>query len=148
DGLLDIEAYQKLLKLDPKLVTFTHMSNVLGTINPAREIIRLAHEAGAITLVDGAQSVPHFPVDVQDLDVDFMAFSAHKMVGPTGIGVLYGKQALLEAMPPFLGGGDMIKTVHLHSFTPNTIPYKFEAGTPAIAEAVGFGAACDYLAGV
>jgi cysteine desulfurase/selenocysteine lyase len=148
DGLLDLEAYQKLLQLGPKLVTFTHMSNVLGTINPAREIIRLAHEAGAVTLVDGAQSVPHFPVDVQDLDVDFMAFSAHKMVGPTGIGVLYGKQALLEAMPPFLGGGDMIKTVHLHSFTPNTIPYKFEAGTPAIAEAVGFGAACEYLSGV
>lgn len=148
DGLLDLDEYRKLLKLGPKLVTFTHMSNVLGTINPAKEIIRLAHEAGAITLVDGAQSVPHFAVDVQDLDVDFMAFSAHKMVGPTGIGVLYGKQALLEAMPPFLGGGDMIKTVHLHSFTPNTIPYKFEAGTPAIAEAVGFGAACDYLTSV
>jgi cysteine desulfurase / selenocysteine lyase len=148
DGLLDLDEYRKLLELGPKLVTFTHMSNVLGTINPAKEIIRLAHEAGALTLVDGAQSVPHFGVDVQDLDVDFLAFSAHKMVGPTGIGVLYGKQALLEAMPPFLGGGDMIKTVHLRSFTPNTIPYKFEAGTPAIAEAVGFGAACDYLTSV
>lgn len=145
DGLLDLDEYRKLLELGPKLVAFTHMSNVLGTINPAKEIIRLAHQAGAITLVDGAQSVPHFAVDVQDLDVDFLAFSAHKMVGPTGIGALYGKQALLEAMPPFLGGGDMIKTVHLRSFTPNTIPYKFEAGTPAIAEAVGFGAACEYL---
>lgn len=145
DGLLDLDEYRKLLELGPKLVTFTHMSNVLGTINPAKEIIRLAHAVGAITLVDGAQSVPHFVVDVQDLDVDFLAFSAHKMVGPTGIGALYGRQALLEAMPPFLGGGDMIKTVHLRSFTPNTIPYKFEAGTPAIAEAVGFGAACDYL---
>jgi cysteine desulfurase / selenocysteine lyase len=148
DGLLDLDEYRKLLQLGPKLVAFTHMSNVLGTINPAKEIIRLAHEAGALTLVDGAQSVPHFGVDAQDLDVDFMAFSAHKMVGPTGIGVLYGKQSLLEAMPPFLGGGDMIKTVHLRSFTPNTIPYKFEAGTPAIAEAVGFGAACDYLTSV
>jgi cysteine desulfurase / selenocysteine lyase len=148
DGLLELDEYRKLLELGPKLVTFTHMSNVLGTINPAKEIIRLAHAAGAITLVDGAQSVPHFGADVQDLDVDFMAFSAHKMVGPTGIGVLYGKQALLEAMPPFLGGGDMIKTVHLRSFTPNTLPYKFEAGTPAIAEAVGFGAACDYLTSV
>jgi cysteine desulfurase/selenocysteine lyase len=148
DGLLDLDEYRKLLELGPKLVTFTHMSNVLGTINPAKELIRLAHAAGAVTLVDGAQSVPHFAVDVQDLDVDFLAFSAHKMVGPTGIGALYGRQALLEAMPPFLGGGDMIKTVHLRSFTPNTIPYKFEAGTPAIAEAVGFGAACDYLTGV
>ena len=148
DGLLDLDEYRKLLELGPKLVAFTHMSNVLGTINPAKEIIRLAHQAGAITLVDGAQSVPHFAVDVQDLDVDFLAFSAHKMVGPTGIGALYGKQALLEAMPPFLGGGDMIKTVHLRTFTPNTIPYKFEAGTPAIAEAVGFGAACEYLTAI
>ena len=105
-----------LLELDPKLVAFTHMSNVLGTINPAKEIIRLAHQAGAMTLVDGAQSVPHFAVDVQDLDVDFLAFSAHKMCGPTGIGALYGKQALLEAMPPFMGGGDMIKKVYLRSF--------------------------------
>ena len=117
----------------------------LGTINPAKEIIALAHQAGAVTLVDGAQSVPHFPVDVQDLDADFLAFSAHKMCGPTGIGVLYGRKELLEAMPPFLGGGDMIKRVHLRSFAPNEIPYKFEAGTPAIAEAVGLGAAVDYL---
>ena len=148
DGLLDLDAYRTLLKLGPKLVSFTHMSNVLGTINPAAEIIRLAHEAGAITLVDGAQSVPHFPVDVQALDADFLAFSAHKMCGPTGIGALYGKKDLLETMPPFLGGGDMIKTVHLREFVPNSIPHKFEAGTPAIAEAVGFGAAVDYLTSV
>lgn len=145
DGLLDLDAYKALLKRTPKLVSFTHMSNVLGTINPAGEIIKLAHAAGAITLVDGAQSVPHLAVDVQALDADFYAFSAHKMCGPTGIGVLYGKTALLEAMPPFLGGGDMIKEVKLRSFRPNTLPHKFEAGTPAIAEAVGFGAAVDYL---
>nr|BAL57235.1 cysteine desulfurase / selenocysteine lyase [uncultured Chloroflexota bacterium]BAL58053.1 cysteine desulfurase / selenocysteine lyase [uncultured Chloroflexota bacterium] len=145
EGLLDLEAYQRLLERQPKLVAFTHMSNVLGTINPAREMIALAHQAGAITLLDGAQSVPHFQVDVQDLDVDFLAFSGHKMCGPTGIGILYGKMHLLEAMPPFLGGGDMIRTVHLGSFTPNEVPYKFEAGTPAIAEAIGLGAAVDYL---
>lgn len=144
-GLLDLDEYKKLLEQGPKLVSFTHMSNVLGTINPAAEIIRLAHEAGALTLLDGAQSVPHFAVDVQALDVDFLAFSAHKMCGPTGIGVLYGKASLLEAMPPFLGGGDMIREVKLRSFKPNVLPHKFEAGTPAIAEAIGFGAACDYL---
>jgi len=148
DGLLDLDAYHKLLELGPRLVSFTHMSNVLGTINPAAEIIRLAHQAGALTLVDGAQSVPHFPVDVNALEVDFLAFSAHKMCGPTGIGVLYGKKALLEAMPPFLGGGDMIRRVHLRSFAPNEIPYKFEAGTPAIAEAIGFGEAIRYLSKV
>ena len=145
DGLLDLDAYRSLLLRSPKLVSFTHMSNVLGTINPAAEIIRLAHEAGAVTLVDAAQSVPHFKVDVQALDADFLAFSAHKMCGPTGIGALYGKMALLESMPPFLGGGDMIKEVHLRSFRSNSLPYKFEAGTPAIAESVGFGAAVDYL---
>jgi cysteine desulfurase/selenocysteine lyase len=145
DGLLDLDVYKALLSRRPKLVSFTHMSNVLGTINPAAEIIRLAHEAGAVTLVDGAQSVPHLTVDVQALDADFYAFSAHKMCGPTGIGALYGKTALLEAMPPFLGGGDMIREVKLRSFRPNTLPHKFEAGTPAIAEAVGFGAAVDYL---
>lgn len=144
-GLLDLDAYKTLLKRTPKLVSFTHMSNVLGTINPADEIIRLAHEAGAVTLVDAAQSVPHLKVDVQSLDADFLAFSAHKMCGPTGIGVLYGKSALLEAMPPFLGGGDMIKEVKLRSFRANSLPHKFEAGTPAIAEAIGFGAAVDYL---
>lgn len=148
DGLLDLAAYHDLLTLSPRLVTFTHMSNVLGTINPAREIIALAHQAGALAVVDGAQSVPHLPVDVQELDCDFLAFSAHKMLGPTGIGVLYGKEAVLEAMPPFLGGGDMIKKVHLRSFTPNDLPHKFEAGTSAIAEAIGFGAAVDYLTGL
>lgn len=145
DGLLDMESYRELLSLEPKLVAFAQMSNVLGTITPAKNIIALAHEAGAITLIDGAQSVPHLPVNVQDLDVDFLAFSAHKMLGPTGIGILYGKKELLESMPPFLGGGDMIKRVELRSFQANSIPYKFEAGTPAITEAVGFGAAIDYL---
>jgi cysteine desulfurase/selenocysteine lyase len=148
DGLLDLDAYKSLLDRRPKLVSFTHMSNVLGTINPAGEIIRMAHEAGAITLVDGAQSVPHLSVDVQALDADFYAFSAHKMCGPTGIGILYGKSALLDAMPPFLGGGDMIKEVKLRSFRANSLPHKFEAGTPAIAEAIGFGAAVDYLTSV
>ncbi len=148
DFLFDMAAYRKLLEQGPKLVAFTHMSNMLGTITPAKEIVRLAHEAGALALIDGAQSVPHFAVDVQDLDVDFLAFSAHKMCGPTGIGALYGKRALLEAMPPFLGGGDMIKKVTFDGFQANEIPYKFEAGTPSIAEAVGFGAAVDYLAGV
>jgi cysteine desulfurase / selenocysteine lyase len=145
DGLLDLDTYRSLLAQNPRLVSFTHMSNVLGTITPAAEIIGLAHAAGALTVLDAAQSVPHLKVDVQALDVDFMGFSAHKMCGPTGIGVLYGKARLLEAMPPFLGGGDMIKEVHLRSFRPNTIPHKFEAGTPAIAESVGFGAAVDYL---
>ena len=148
EGLLDLDSYRELLKLEPKLVAFAQMSNVLGTITPAKQIIALAHQAGAIAVVDGAQSVPHLPVDVQDLDVDFLAFSAHKMLGPTGIGILYGKKELLQAMPPFLGGGDMIKRVELRSFQVNSIPHKFEAGTPAIAEAVGFGAAIDYLSQV
>jgi len=126
-------------------VAFTHMSNVLGTITPAKEIIAAAHAVGALTLVDGAQSVPHLPVDVRDLDVDFLAFSAHKMCGPTGIGLLYGKEKILAAMPPFLGGGDMIKKVTLKGFTTNSLPHKFEAGTPSIAEVIGFGAAVDYL---
>ena len=145
EGLLDLDVYRTLLARGPKLVAVTGMSNVLGTINPIAEMVRLAHAAGAIVLVDGAQSVPHLPVDVQTLGLDFLAFSAHKMLGPTGIGALYGRAELLGAMPPFLGGGDMIKTVHLRSFMPNDIPHKFEAGTPAIAEAVGFGAAVDYL---
>ena len=147
-GLLNLDAYRSLLSRSPKLVSFTHMSNVLGTINPAQAIIRLAQDVGAITLVDGAQAVPHFRVDVQALDADFYAFSAHKMCGPTGIGVLYGKLDLLESMPPFMGGGDMIKEVKLRSYRPNTLPHKFEAGTPAIAEAVGFGAAVEYLSAV
>ena len=145
DGLLDLEVFEELLELKPRLVGFAHMSNVLGTINPAKEIIQLAHQAGALTVVDGAQSVPHLPVNVQDLDVDFLAFSGHKMCGPTGIGVLYGRKEFLESMPPFLGGGDMIKRVELRSFVPNEIPYKFEAGTPAIAEAIGLGTAVKYL---
>jgi len=148
EGLLDLSVYRTLLELQPRLVAFTHMSNVLGTITPAQEIIELAHQAGAITLVDGAQSVPHFKVDVQALGVDFLAFSGHKMCGPTGIGILYGKKGLLESMPPFLGGGDMIKRVLLRSFTANELPHKFEAGTPAIAEAIGLGAAVDYLESV
>jgi cysteine desulfurase/selenocysteine lyase len=148
DGLLDMDAYRALLARGPKLVSFVHMSNVLGTINPAAEIIGLAHQAGAIALVDAAQSVPHLKVDVQALDADLVAFSAHKMCGPTGIGALYGKAELLDAMPPFLGGGDMIREVKLRSFRPNSLPHKFEAGTPAIAEAVGFGVAVDYLTGV
>jgi len=115
DGYLDLDVYQQLLKLEPKVVAFMHMSNVLGTINPAREIIRMAKNAGAITLLDAAQSIPHFSVNVNELDADFIAFSAHKMLGPTGIGALWGKRTILENMPPFLGGGDMIKKVFLRS---------------------------------
>lgn len=148
DGLLDMDEYRRMLQENPKLVAFAHMSNVLGTITPAKEITSLAHQAGAVVLIDGAQSVPHFPVDVRDIDPDFLAFSAHKMCGPTGIGVLYGRKEILEDMPPYMGGGDMIKRVHLRSFAPNDIPHKFEAGTPAIAESVGFGAAVDYLLSV
>lgn len=146
DFQLDLEAYRDLLKQTaPKLVALTGMSNVLGTIPPIKEMVCDAHEAGALFLMDGAQAVPHMPADVQDLDVDFMVFSAHKMLGPTGLGVLYGKKAILNAMPPFLGGGDMIGKVHLGSFTCNELPYKFEAGTPSIAEEASFGAAIDYL---
>jgi cysteine desulfurase/selenocysteine lyase len=147
-GLLDLDEYRHLLEQEPRMVAFTHMSNVLGTINPAAEMISLAHQAGAVTLVDGAQSVPHFEVDVQQLDADFLAFSGHKMCGPTGIGILYGRRSLLEEMPPFLGGGDMIKRVELRTFLPNELPHKFEAGTPSIAEAIGFGAAVDYLSNI
>ena len=142
---LDMDVWHELLKQGPKLVSVSGMSNVLGTIPPIKEMVREAHEAGAVFLMDGAQAVPHMPVDVRDLDVDLMAFSAHKMLGPTGLGVLYGKKAILNAMPPFLGGGDMIGKVYLRSFTTNELPYKFEAGTPAIAEEVCFGAALDYL---
>jgi cysteine desulfurase/selenocysteine lyase len=145
EGLLDMSALPALMELKPKLVSFTAMSNVLGTITPAKEIIQQAHAAGALTMVDGAQSVPHLPTDVQDLDVDFLVFSSHKMLGPTGLGVLYGKEAILNDMPPFMGGGDMIKRVQLRSFTTNSLPHKFEAGTPAIAEVIGLGVAVDYL---
>ncbi len=128
-----------------KLVAVTHASNVLGTINPVRELADAAHKVGAVILVDGAQSLPHLPIDVQALDCDFLVFSGHKMLGPTGSGALYGKRHLLEAMPPFLGGGEMIREVTPTGFTCNDLPYKFEAGTPAIAEAIGLGAAVDYL---
>ena len=145
DGDLDQSVFDQLLEQKPKLVAFAHMSNVLGTINPARAMIAKAKHAGAITVVDAAQSVPHFSVSVKDLDVDFMAFSAHKMLGPTGVGALYGREELLDKMPPYMGGGDMIRKVYLRSFTPNELPWKFEAGTFCIAEAIGFGAAVDYL---
>lgn len=148
EGLLDLSVLGEILSRGPKMVSLTHMSNVLGTINPVAEIASLAHEAGALVLVDGAQSVPHLPVDMQALDVDFYAFSGHKMCGPTGIGVLWGREALLDAMPPFMGGGDMIKRVYLREFAPNDLPYKFEAGTPAIAQGIGLGAAVDYLASI
>ncbi len=146
DGTLDMNAYADLLKEQPvKLVTVMHGSNVLGTVNPVESIIRQAHEAGALVLVDAAQSVPHMPVDVRALDVDFLVFSGHKMLGPTGIGVLYGKRDLLEAMPPWMGGGDMIASVTFEGSTWNELPYKFEAGTPSIAQAIGLGYAVDYL---
>ena len=144
-GELDLTVYLQLLEKKPKLVAFTHFSNVLGTINPVKEMTAQAHQAGAMVLIDGAQSVPHFTVSVKDLDADFFAFSAHKMLGPTGIGALWARESLLKSMPPFLGGGDMIKKVFLRSFIANDVPHKFEAGTPAIAEAIGFGAAVDYL---
>lgn len=146
DGTLDLDHLKRLLHESRiRLVTVTHVSNVLGTVNPVAEITRMAHEVGALVLADGAQSVPHMPVDVQALGVDFMAFSGHKMLGPTGIGVLYGKRTLLEAMPPWMGGGDMIATVTLDGSTWNDLPYKFEAGTPSIAQAIGLGYAVDYL---
>jgi len=148
DGLLRMDLLDSLLDERVKLVAVTMMSNVLGTVNPVKEIICRAHAAGAVVLVDAAQSVPHMPVDVQDLDCDFLAFSGHKMCGPTGIGVLYGKEALLEAMPPFLGGGDMIRKVEWESATWNRLPWKFEAGTPAFVEGIGLGAAVDYLTGI
>ena len=148
DGLLDLEVYDELLNKGPKAVCVTHMSNVLGTLNPIKSMATKAHEHGAMILVDGAQSAPHMTVDVQDLDVDFFAFSAHKMCGPTGVGILWGKYELLDAMPPFLGGGDMIKRVYLREFDTNDLPYKFEACTPAIGEAIAMGAAVTYLNGV
>ncbi|MGC8628914.1 MAG: aminotransferase class V-fold PLP-dependent enzyme [Candidatus Micrarchaeia archaeon] len=142
---LDEESLKEKLELKPKLVAFTHVSNVLGTINEAKHIIELAHKAGATTLLDAAQSAPHLPLDVSELDCDFMAFSAHKMLGPAGIGVLYGKEDLLEKMEPVLGGGDMIRSVEFYSCTWNELPWKFEAGTQNIEGAIGFGAAIDYL---
>lgn len=145
-GELLLDEYEKLLTPETKLVAIAHVSNALGTINPIRQMIRTAHQRGIPVLVDGAQAVPHLHVDVQDLDCDFYAFSAHKMYGPTGIGILYGKKHLLEAMPPYQGGGDMISSVTFEKTTYNDLPHKFEAGTPNIAGVIGLGAAIDYLA--
>jgi cysteine desulfurase/selenocysteine lyase len=145
DGLLDMTALDRLLDGSVKLVALTHVSNVLGTVNPVQEITTRAHAAGAQVLVDAAQSVPHLPVDVTDLDCDFFAFSGHKMCGPSGIGVLYGRPAMLEAMPPLLSGGGMIRRVERTHVSWDDLPGKFEAGTPAIAEAVGLSATIDYL---
>lgn len=144
-GLLDLSEVDTLLNERTKLFAFVHVSNVLGTVNPAAELVQAAHAVGALTLIDASQSVPHMPVDVQALDTDFLVFSGHKMCGPTGIGILYGKRELLEAMPPFMGGGDMIREVKMSGSRWNTLPYKFEAGTPAIAEGIGLGAAVDFL---
>ena len=145
DGTLRTEQYDDLLSKRTKIVTVTLCSNVLGTINPVKEIAKRAHEVGAICVVDAAQAVPHMPVDVQRLDADFLAFSGHKMLGPTGIGVLYGTQAILEETEPLLGGGEMIREVHLGRASWNDVPYKFEGGTPNIAGAIGLGTAVDYL---
>ena len=144
-GEMEMERFRELLAERTRLVSVTHVSNALGTVNPVKEIIDLAHGAGVPVLVDGAQAVPHIPVDVQALDADFYAFSGHKIYGPTGIGVLYGKEALLNEMPPYQGGGDMILSVSFEGTTYNTLPYKFEAGTPNIAGAVGLGAAVEYV---
>lgn len=144
-GELDLDQYQQLFNARTKLVAITHASNVLGTINPIKKIIKLAHDHSVPVLVDGAQAFPHMPVDVQDLDCDFYAFSAHKAYGPTGVGILYGKKSLLESMPPYQGGGSMIERVSFDDFTCNTLPYKFEAGTPNIADVIGFGSALTYL---
>lgn len=144
-GEVSLGAFEDALGERTRFVSIIHVSNAIGTVNPVREMIALAHRRGVPVLVDGAQAVPHLPVDVQALDCDFYAFSAHKMYGPTGIGALYGRAELLEAMPPWQGGGDMIASVTFEKTTYNTLPYKFEAGTPNIAGAVGFGAAVDYL---
>jgi cysteine desulfurase/selenocysteine lyase len=147
-GELILEEYEKLLSPRTRMVAFGHVSNALGTINPARQIIEMAHRAGALTLVDGAQAAPHMKIDVQTLDSDFYTFSGHKVFGPTGIGILHGKAKLLEAMPPYQGGGDMIRTVTFEKTTYNDLPYKFEAGTPNIAGGIGLGAALDYVNGI
>jgi cysteine desulfurase/selenocysteine lyase len=148
DATLDLEAFAAMLGPRTRLVALEHVSNAMGTIHPLAEIVRLAREAGARVLVDGAQSVSHLAVDVQALDVDFYAFSGHKMYGPTGIGVLWGRRELLEAMPPWQGGGEMIETVSFERSTYASLPYRFEAGTPHIAGAVGLGAAVDFLQGI
>lgn len=145
EGVLDLAVLANLLDASVKIVAVNHVSNAIGTINPIRQIIQMAHEVGAKVLIDGAQSVAHFDVDVQDLDIDFFVFSAHKLFGPTGVGVLYGKRELLESMPPYQGGGEMIKEVSFTGTTYNELPYKFEAGTPNIADVIAFGASFDYL---
>jgi cysteine desulfurase/selenocysteine lyase len=147
-GELLIDAYEKLFTPRTRFVALTHVSNALGTINPVKEMIGIAHRHGVPILIDGAQAVPHVPVDVQDLDCDFYAFSGHKLCGPTGVGVLYGRSSLLEAMQPFKGGGDMILSVTFEKTTYAPIPQKFEAGTPPIAEVIGLGAAIDYLSAI
>lgn len=147
-GELLLDEYQKLLTEKTRIVAVTHISNALGTINPVKSMIAMAHAHGIPVLVDGAQAVPHMRVDMQQLECDFYAFSAHKMFGPTGVGILYGKEALLDAMPPYQGGGDMIKSVTFEKTTFNDLPYKFEAGTPNIAGGIGLGAAIDYLSGM
>jgi cysteine desulfurase/selenocysteine lyase len=144
-GTLDLQALQGMLDARVRMVAVGHVSNALGSINPVAEIARMAHAAGALVFVDGAQAIAHWPVDVQALDCDFYAFSAHKLFGPTGIGVLYGRRTVLEAMPPYQGGGEMIESVSFAGTTYNQLPYKFEAGTPDIAGAVGLGAAIDYV---
>jgi cysteine desulfurase / selenocysteine lyase len=148
DGELRLDVFEVLLRLRPKLVAFTQVSNTLGTINPVREMVDMAHAAGALVLVDGAQAVPHVPVDVQALDCDFYAFSGHKMLAPMGSGALWARRELLESMPPFLAGGEMIREVHLRRSEFNDIPWKFEAGTPAVGDAIGLGVAAEYLMGI
>lgn len=145
NGELDLQSYKDMLGPCTKIVSVIHVSNALGTVNPVKEITALAHEHNAVVVIDGAQSVPHQPVDVQDIDCDFFAFSSHKMCGPTGFGILYGKKHLLESMPPYRGGGDMIDKVSFEETTYNVIPFRFEAGTPPIAAGIGLGAAIDYL---
>lgn len=147
-GEINLEEYEKLLSGRTRLVSLCHVSNTLGTVNPIKTIVTMAHEKGAKVLVDGAQSVPHMKVDVQELDADFYVFSGHKFFGPTGIGVLYGKEALLNAMPPYQGGGDMVDVVSFSKTTYQPLPLKFEAGTPMIAEVIGLGAAIDYVEGI
>ncbi|OZB13303.1 MAG: cysteine sulfinate desulfinase, partial [Marinobacter sp. 34-60-7] len=147
-GELDLESFDHLLSERTRILAITHVSNVLGTVNPVKALVKKARNQGVITLVDGAQAVPHFQPDVQALGCDFYVFSSHKLFGPTGIGVLYGREALLEDIPPYQGGGEMIERVSFERTTWNVLPYKFEAGTPAIAEAVGLGAAIDYLSGL
>lgn len=144
----DLEQYKTLLNEKTKLVAVVHISNTLGCINPVEEIVSLAHQVGAKVLIDACQSVPHFPINVQQIDCDWLVASGHKMCAPTGIGFLYGKKAILDEMPPFFGGGEMIADVYLDHFTSNELPHKFEAGTPAIGEAIALGAAVDYLMGL